>query len=269
MEICFMTALPHRCVMTILRSSLLAFAGLGIVLPAASTARAQAPGPGPLGGMTVSSYSMNATASGRTTSSLSFNSTQNGSFDGSYIAGLDTGDGLEADTGTALEWSLQATAVDFGPAAQWPNPLNFVGLSLSSPNNFSIGDTLSGTFTLTFSDTQAYAGLNTFFDIDTSSFSTVTATLTPSGGTAENLLTKTVGTTLFPAGTYTLSLAGTLGTTLSDVSLYTVFEGPQPVPEPSTFALGGAGFACAAWGMYRRRRRARDRSMELPQQLPS
>ncbi len=257
--------------MTILRSSLLAFAGLGIVLPAASTARAQALGP--LGGMTVSSYSMNATASGRTTSSLSFNSTQNGSFDGSYIAGLDTGDGLEADTGTALEWSLQATAVDYGPAASYPSPLNFTGLTVSIPSgkgNLSIGDTLSGTFTLTFSDTQAYAGLNKFYDIDTSSsFSTVTATLTPSGGTAEDLLLTTSLGKSFAAGTYTLSLAGTLGSPLSDVSLFTFFEGPQPVPEPSTFALGGAGFACAAWGMYRRRRRTRDRSMELPQQSPS
>lgn len=263
-----MTALPHRCVMTILRSSLLAFAGLGIVLPAASTARAQAPGP--LGGMTVSSYSINATASGRTTSSLSFNSTQNGSFDGSYMAGTGTGDEVKADTGTASEWSLQATAYDYSPVVSYPNPVNLVALSLVSPSNFSIGDTLSGTFTLTFSDTQAYAGLNKFYDIDTSSsFSTVTATLTPSGGTTEDLLLTTSLGKSFAAGTYMLSLAGTLGSPLSDVSLFTFFEGPQPVPEPSTFALGGAGFACAAWGMYRRRRRTRDRSMELPQQSPS
>jgi hypothetical protein len=92
--------------------------------------------------------------------------------------------------------------------------------------------------------------------------------LLPGDRTAEDLLTTSLGKS-FAAGTYTLSLAGTLGSPLSDVSLFTFFEGPQPVPEPSTFALGGAGFACAAWGMYRRRRRSTAQAMELPQQSPS
>ncbi|MGA1401491.1 MAG: hypothetical protein ACO38P_14005, partial [Phycisphaerales bacterium] len=169
--------------------------------------------------MTASSYSMNASAPGRTTTSLSFASNLNGSFNPSYVAGSFTGDIVAGDGTSGSGWSLEAVGVDYAPAFSWPTPLNVVGSVLqiaSAASNFAIGDSMSSTFELVFSDEQTYFGLNDFGSIDLSGLSSMTATLTRSGSPATNLLTTALGTR-FAAGTYTLSLSGTLGSAASGV----------------------------------------------------
>jgi len=204
---------------------------------------------GPLGGMTASSYSMNASATGRTTNSLSFASTSNVSFDPSYFVGSYTGDSVAGDGTSGSGWSLEAYGVDYGPFFASPTPLNVVGSVMniaSAASNFAIGDSMSSTFQLVFSDEQTYFGLNDFGSIDPSAFSSMTATLTRSGSPATNLLTTALGTR-FAAGTYTLSLSGTLGSVTGNVSLYAVFA--APVPGTGAAALLGATIVA------RRRRR--------------
>ena len=219
-----------------------------VPLVAASMAKAGVP-LGPLGGMTASSYSMNATAPGRTTTSLSFASASNVSFDPSYVAGPYTGDSVDGDGTFGSGWSLEAVGVDYAPTFSWPTPLNVVGSVLyiaSAASNFAIGDSMSSTFELVFSDEQTYFGLNDFGSIELSALSSMTATLTRSGSPATDLLTTALGTR-FAAGTYTLSLSGILGSGASSVSLYAVFA--APVPGTGAAALLGAAI------VPRRRRR--------------
>ncbi|MGA0286745.1 MAG: hypothetical protein ACO3QA_06895 [Phycisphaerales bacterium] len=202
--------------------------------------------------MTASSYSMNATAPGRTTTSLSFASASNGSFNPSYVAGSFTGDIVAGDGTSGSGWSLEAVGADYAAAWSWPTPLNVVGSAMniaSAASNFAIGDSMSSTFELVFSDEQTYFGLNDFGSIDLSGLSSMTATLTRSGSPATDLLTTALGTR-FAAGTYTLSLSGTLGSAasgVSNVSLYAVFA--SPVPSTGIAALLGASI------VPRRRRR--------------
>lgn len=220
-----------------------------VPLVAASMAKAGGVPLGPLGGMTASSYSMNASVAGRTTTSLSFASASNGSFNPSYVAGSYTGDIVAGDGTFGSGWSLEAFGADYAPFFSWPTPLNAVGSAMniaSAASNFAIGDSMSSTFQLVFSDEQTYFGLNDFGSIDPSAFSSMTATLTRSGSTATNLLITALGTR-FAAGTYTLSLSGTLGSADSNVSLYAVFA--APVPGTGAAALLGAAI------VSRRRRR--------------
>ena len=220
-----------------------------VPLVAASMAKAGGLSFGLLGGMTASSYSMNATAPGRTTTSLSFASASNGSFNPSYVAGSSTGDIVAGDGTSGSGWSLEAVGADYAPFFSWPTPLNAVGIAMniaSAASNFAIGDSMSSTFQLVFSDEQTYFGLNDFGSIDPSAFSSMTATLTRSGSPATNLLITALGTR-FAAGTYTLSLSGTLGSADSNVSLFAVFA-----------AVPGTGAAAALLGatiVPRRRRR--------------
>ncbi|MGA1393878.1 MAG: hypothetical protein ACO38W_12055, partial [Phycisphaerales bacterium] len=100
---------------------------------------------GPLGGMTASSYSMNASAPGRTTTSLSFASNLNGSFNPSYVAGSVTGDIVAGDGTSGSGWSLEAVGLDYAPVFSSPTPINVVGSVLqiaSAASNFAIGDTV-------------------------------------------------------------------------------------------------------------------------------
>ncbi|MGA0420906.1 MAG: hypothetical protein ACO3P9_12885, partial [Phycisphaerales bacterium] len=193
--------------------------------------------------MTASSYSMNATAPGRTTTSLSFASASNGSFNPSYVAGSFTGDIVAGDGTSGSGWSLEAVGADYAPVFSSPTPINVVGSVLqiaSAASDFAIGDSMSSTFQLVFSDEQTYFGLNDFGSIDLSGLSSMTATLTRSGSPATDLLTTALGTR-FAAGTYTLSLSGTLGSAasgVSNVSLYAVFA--APVPSTGIAALLGA-----------------------------
>ncbi len=219
-----------------------------VPLVAASMAKAGVP-LGPLGGMTASSYSMNATAPGRTTTSLSFASASNVSFNPSYVAGSYTGDIVAGDGTFGSGWSLEAVGVDYAPTFSWPTPLNVVGSVLyiaSAASNFAIGDSMSSTFELVFSDEQTYFGLNDFGSIELSALSSMTATLTRSGSPATDLLTTALGTR-FAAGTYTLSLSGTSGSAAGNVSLYAVFA--SSVPGSGAAALLGAAI------VSRRRRR--------------
>ncbi len=212
-----------------------------VPLVAASMAKAGGLSFGLLGGMTASSYSMNATAPGRTTTSLSFASTSNGSFNPSYVAGSSTGDIVAGDGTSGSGWSLEAVGADYAPVVpSWSTPLNVVGSAMniaSAASNFAIGDSMSSTFQLVFSDEQTYFGLNDFGSIDPSAFSSMTATLTRSGSPATDLLTTALGTR-FAAGTYTLSLSGTSGSAAGNVSLYAVFA--APVPGTGAAALLGA-----------------------------
>jgi len=220
-----------------------------VPLVAASMAKAGGLSFGLLGGMTASSYSMNATAPGRTTTSLSFASASNGSFNPSYVAGSSTGDIVAGDGTSGSGWSLEAVGADYAPFFSWPTPLNAVGIAMniaSAASNFAIGDSMSSTFQLVFSDEQTYFGLNDFGSIDPSAFSSMTATLTRSGSPATDLLTTALGTR-FAAGTYTLSLSGTSGSAAGNVSLYAVFA--APVPGTGAAALLGATIVA------RRRRR--------------
>lgn len=219
-----------------------------VSLVAASMAKAGVP-LGPLGGMTASSYSMNASAPGRTTTSLSFVSTSNGSFNPSYVAGSFTGDIVAGDGTFGSGWSLEAVGADYAPVFSSPTPINVVGSVLqiaSAASDFAIGDSMSSTFELVFSDEQTYFGLNDFGSIDLSALSSMTATLTRSGSPATDLLTTALGTR-FAAGTYTLSLSGTLGSAASSASLYAVFA--SPVPSTGIAAMLGAAI------VSRRRRR--------------
>jgi hypothetical protein len=219
-----------------------------VPLVAASMAKAGVP-LGPLGGMTASSYSMNATAPGRTTTSLSFASASNVSFDPSYVVGPYTGDSVDGDGTFGSGWSLEAVGVDYAPTFSWPTPLNVVGSVLyiaSAASNFAIGDSMSSTFELVFSDEQTYFGLNDFGSIELSALSSMTATLTRSGSPATDLLTTALGTR-FAAGTYTLSLSGTSGSAAGGIELYAVFA--SPVPSTGIAALLGAAI------VSRRRRR--------------
>jgi hypothetical protein len=219
-----------------------------VSLVAASMAKAGVPF-GTLGGMTASSYSMNASAPGRTTTSLSFASTSNGSFNPSYVAGSFTGDIVAGDGTSGSGWSLEAVGADYAPVFSWPTPLNVVGSVLqlaSAASDFAIGDSMSSTFELVFSDEQTYFGLNGFGSIDLSGLSSMTATLTRSGSPATDLLTTALGTR-FAAGTYTLSLSGTLGSAAGGVSLYAVFASPVP----------GSGAASLLGAMLVARRRRR------------
>ncbi|MGA0173663.1 MAG: hypothetical protein ACO3NL_08465, partial [Phycisphaerales bacterium] len=192
-------------------------------------------------GMTATSYTMSGSSTGR---SLSFQSTSNGSFNPSFVNGVNTGDQV-AQTGSD-SWTLGAFAYDISPVVGYPFPTNIVGVEANATGGaFSGSSVISCTYTLVFSGNQTFLGLN-----DQSDFpGGITATLT-SGGTTTNLATAaTDGSVVFSAGTYTLALQGN-GYSSTTATLIAIFAGQtSSVPGTGIAALLGATI------VSRRRRR--------------
>ncbi len=180
------------------KSSLAVAASLLIVVSSANAAP-----PTNLVGMTATSYTMSGSSTNR---SLTFQSTSNGSFNPSFVNGVNTGDQV-AQTGSD-SWTLGAFAYDISPVVGYPFPANIVGIEANTTSGaFSGSSVISCTYTLVFSGNQTFVGLS-----NTGSFAggiaDITATLT-SGGTTTNLATAaTDGSVVFSAGTYTLALQG-------------------------------------------------------------
>ncbi|MGA0420186.1 MAG: hypothetical protein ACO3P9_09150 [Phycisphaerales bacterium] len=221
------------------KSSLAVAASLLIVVSSANAAP-----PTNLVGMTVTSYTMSGSSTNR---SLSFQSASNGSFNSSFVNGVNTGDQV-AQTGSD-SWTLGAFAYDISPVVGYPFPTNIVGIEANTTSGaFSGSSVISCTYTLVFSGNQQFLGLS-----NTGSFAggiaDITATLT-SGGTTTNLATAaTDGSVVFPAGTYTLALQGNDYSTTT-ATLVAIFAGQaSAVPGTGIAALLGASI------VPRRRRR--------------
>ncbi|MFZ9690915.1 MAG: hypothetical protein ACO3EP_02660 [Phycisphaerales bacterium] len=218
------------------KSSLAVAASLLIVVSSANAAP-----PTNLVGMTATSYTMSGSSTNR---SLSFQSTSNGSFNSSFVNGVNTGDQV-AQTGSD-SWTLGAFAYDISPVVGYPFPTNIVGVEANATGGaFSGSSVISCTYTLVFSGNQTFLGLN-----DQSDFpGGITATLT-SGGTTTNLATAaTDGSVVFSAGTYTLALQGN-GYSSTTATLIAIFAGQtSSVPGTGIAALLGATI------VSRRRRR--------------
>jgi hypothetical protein len=220
------------------KSSLAVAASLLIVVSSANAVP-----PTNLVGMTATSYTMSGT---NPKGSLSFQSASNGSFNQSFVDGVNTGDQV-AQTGSD-SWTLGAFAYDISPVVGYPFPTNIVGVEANTTSGaFSGSSVISCTYTLVFSGNQQFLGLS-----NTGSFAgginDITATLT-SGGTTTNLAdSNTIGTVFLP-GTYTLALQGNNYNT-STATLVALFAGQaSAVPGTGIAALLGASI------VPRRRRR--------------
>ena len=209
------------------KSSLAVAASLLIVVSSANAAQ-----PTNLVGMTATSYTMSGSSTNR---SLTFQSTSNGSFNSSFVNGVNTGDQV-AQTGSD-SWTLVAVAYDISPVVGAPLPLNIVGVEANATGGaFSGSSVISCTYTLVFSGNQQFLGLNITVDFPGG----ITATLT-SGGTTTNLATAaTDGSVVFSAGTYNLALVGN-GYNTTTATLVAVFAGQtSSVPGTGIAALLGA-----------------------------
>ena len=218
------------------KSSLAVAASLLIVVSSANAGVS----PTNLVGMTATSYTMSGSSTNR---SLSFQSTSNGSFNPSFVDGVNTGDQV-AQTGSD-SWTLGAFAYDISPVVGYPFPTNIVGVEANTTGGaFSGSSVISCTYTLVFSGNQQFLGLN-----DPSDFpGGITATLT-SGGTTTDLTDSNITGTVFSAGTYTLALQGN-GYSSTTATLIAIFAG-------QTSAVPGTGIAAllGATIVSRRRRR--------------
>jgi hypothetical protein len=221
------------------KSSLAVAASLLIVVSSANAAP-----PTNLAGMTVTSYTMSGT---NPKGSLTFQSTSNGSFNPSFVDGVNTGDQV-AQTGSN-SWTLGAFAYDISPVVGYPFPTNIVGIEANTTSGaFSGSSVISCTYTLVFSGNQQFLGLS-----NTGSFAggiaDITATLTLSGGATTDLTNPAVVGTVFTAGTYTLALQGNNYNTTT-ATLVAIFAG-------QTSAVPGTGIAAllGATIVARRRRR--------------
>jgi hypothetical protein len=221
------------------KSSLAVAASLLIVVSSANAAP-----PTNLAGMTVTSYTMSGT---NPKGSLTFQSTSNGSFNPSFVDGVNTGDQV-AQTGSN-SWTLGAFAYDISPVVGYPFPTNIVGIEANTTSGaFSGSSVISCTYTLVFSGNQQFLGLS-----NTGSFAggiaDITATLTLSGGATTDLTNPAAVGTVFTAGTYTLALQGNNYNTTT-ATLVAIFAG-------QTSAVPGTGIAAllGATIVPRRRRR--------------
>jgi hypothetical protein len=221
------------------KSSLAVAASLLIVVSSANAAP-----PTNLAGMTVTSYTMSGT---NPKGSLTFQSTSNGSFNPSFVDGVNTGDQV-AQTGSN-SWTLGAFAYDISPVVGYPFPTNIVGIEANTTSGaFSGSSVISCTYTLVFSGNQQFLGLS-----NTGSFAggiaDITATLTLSGGATTDLTNPAAVGTVFTAGTYTLALQGNNYNTTT-ATLVAIFAG-------QTSAVPGTGIAAllGATIVARRRRR--------------
>jgi hypothetical protein len=212
------------------KSSLAVAASLLIVVSSANAAP-----PTNLAGMTVTSYTMSGT---NPKGSLTFQSTSNGSFNPSFVDGVNTGDQV-AQTGSD-SWTLGAFAYDISPVVGYPFPTNIVGVEANTTSGaFSGSSVISCTYTLVFSGNQQFLGLS-----NTGSFAggiaDITATLTLSGGATTDLTNPAAVGTVFTAGTYTLALQGNNYNT-STATLVALFAGQtSSVPGTGIAALLGA-----------------------------
>jgi hypothetical protein len=221
------------------KSSLAVAASLLIVVSSANAGSV----PTNLVGMTATSYTMSGSSYSRP--QLSFQSSLNGSFNPSYVDGVNTGDWVE-QTGSD-SWTLGAYAADYGAILSYPGSLNTVGVEANATGGaFGSPSALSCTFTLVFSGNQIFIGLQYV-----NSFNSITATLTHSGGTTTDLTTAaTDGSTVFTAGTYTLDLQGNGYTETSTATLVALFTSPAS-------AVPGTGIAALLGAMLVARRRRR------------
>lgn len=202
-----------------------------------------------LSGMTANSYTINATAPGRpgaSSTTLSLSSSDNASYDSSFVVGATTGD--EVNGGN---WDLSAGAADYQAIFSPGTPHNLVGVEMTTITtgapDFAVGDTISATFELVFTETQRFLGLTT----PSSPVTISSATLARSGGATADLTTTSTNTA-FTAGTYTLTLSGSINT--NDASVANIFVGF------TLDAVPGGGVAVAAGGLFGisgRRRRER------------
>jgi len=182
---------------------------------------------GPLDGILVTSYTATGTiASPLSPASLTLNHTDNLGFDGTIMVGSSTGDVIEG-----TDWALNVIATDY--QALVPDIYALLGMQIETTSgDFQLGETQTFSFGLTFSKGQYFQNVNPSFG--NLAFTTpTTATLTPFGGSTENLL-NTATNTLFPAGDYVLNMEGVITTVTSSAGLVAHFAA---IPEPSVLAF--------------------------------
>lgn len=182
----------------------------------------------PLNGVTVTSYTIEGERpNDPVDTSLTFQSSSNTSFNPAVQAG-----GLTGDSTASTNWSIGAIGVDYSTLS--PTLGNLIGVDLGgNAITLDLVDTLSGTFTLDFSQDFFFEGAD--LSIETlANTTTTTADLAPASGPAVNLLATPLGT-LFSAGQYTLLLEADVsasGNNSAAVAIQTI-----AVPEPASSAL--------------------------------
>ncbi len=215
------------------------FAVFALAMAATSSALAGVP-LAPLSGVSITSYTVNGSTPGRagaTSTSLTFSNTDNGGFTPTFVVGSLSGDSISGGN-----WDLNAVGADYG--IYFPEPiLNLIGASMQGTPDLAVGDGISHTFVLVFTQAQTFSGLNLLGGTNTN---VLTATLALSGGGTTDLMTTSVGT-VFAAGTYTFGMTGS-GTGGDVMALYAGFA-PAAVPG------GGIAVLVGLLGGLRGRRR--------------
>lgn len=215
------------------------FVVFALAMAATSSALAGVP-IAPMSGVSITSYTVNGSTPGRagaTSTSLTFSNTDNGGFNPTFVLGSLSGDEISGGN-----WDLGAVGADYGFAV--PEPiLNVIGASMTGTPDFAVGDGISHTFVLVFTQAQTFSGLNLLGSTNTN---VLTATLALSSGGTTDLMTTSVGT-VFAAGTYTFDMTGS-GTGGATMALYAGFA-PAAVPG------GGIAVLVGLLGGLRGRRR--------------
>jgi len=158
--------------------------------------------------------------------SLTWAHTDNSGFLGSELSGNDTGDAT-----VGADWYLEIFAQNYDSILEGAG--NLLGMEMSRDTlNFQLGDTQTISFGLTFGTDQLFQTMNPALGGIPSTTLTF-ASLTPSGGSTENLLALPANT-LFPAGDYILSMGGEITTVDSSTGLVAQFTA---IPEPSVLAF--------------------------------
>jgi hypothetical protein len=142
------------------------------------------------------------------------------------LSGIDTGDATEG-----ADWDLEIFGLNYDSILAGTG--NIMGLNMSADtSDFQLGDTQTISLGLTFGTDQFFQAVNpAFFGLE--STTPTFASLTPFGGSTENLLALPANT-LFSAGVYTLFMGGEITTVDSSTGLAAQFVA---IPEPSVLAF--------------------------------